>query len=226
MTWFPEDVSKTGYLIDNLFYLAFTLVVITFIIVLACLLYFLYQYRARQGHQAYYTKGDSPRALGLTLALALIVFVVIDVNLAFHDHEAWEVIWRKPDSAKTLEIRVEPEQFVWNAHYAGPDGIFETADDVKIINDLHIPVHTPILVSLKSKDVIHSFFLPNFRIKQDAVPGVTTHLTFEAIKEGTFDIACAEHCGLGHYRMKGLLTAESADAFSSWLKQHSLKGAA
>jgi len=121
-------------------------------------------------------------------------------------------------------VRVEPEQFAWNAQYAGPDGVFDTADDVRVINDLHVPIGRPVLVSLKSKDVIHSFFLPNFRIKQDAVPGIVTHLTFEATKTGTYDIACAQLCGLGHYRMRGELTVDSQKDFDKWILSNSNKG--
>jgi cytochrome c oxidase subunit 2 len=119
MTWFPEDASKTGFLIDHLFYLAFGLTAVTFVIVLALLLYFLVRYRGKKGQKAYYTKGDSPKAVLLTLILALTVFIVLDINLAVHDHLAWEKIWSKPDPSKALEIRVKPEQFVWNAEYAG-----------------------------------------------------------------------------------------------------------
>ena len=224
MTWFPENVSTTGHLIDQLFYLAFALISVTFTLVLSLLTYFLIRYRSRSGRSAYYTKGNSPKAVALTLVLAAIVFLAIDVNLAFHDAAAWEIIWAKPDPAKVLELRVEPEQFAWNAQYAGPDGVFDTADDVKVINGLHIPIGKPILVSLKSRDVIHSFFLPNFRIKQDAVPGIVTHLTFEATKKGVYEIVCAQLCGLGHYRMRGELTIDSQEDFNKWISDNSNKG--
>ena len=167
-------------------------------------------YRSRESHKAYYTRGNSPKAYLLTALLALVVFIGLDVNLALHDHEAWEKIWEKPNFETALLIHVKPQQFVWNAEYAGSDGVFGTADDVKIQNDLHIPVGRQIVVSLESQDVIHSFFLPQFRIKQDAIPGVKTMLSFEAKKTGVFDIACAQHCGLGHYRMRGTMTVDNA----------------
>lgn len=223
MTWFPVDASKNGFLIDDLFYLAFGLTAVTFIIVLALLLYFLIRYRERPGQKAYYTRGNSRKALIFTGVLAFLVFVGLDVNLAFHDHLAWEQIWKKPDLSKALQIRVKPKQFVWDAEYAGPDGRFDTPDDVKVENNLHIPIYTPIMASLESQDVIHSFFLPQFRIKQDAVPGMVTHLTFEAVKPGVFDIACAQHCGLGHYRMRGSLTVESEEDFRKWLQDNASK---
>jgi cytochrome c oxidase subunit II len=216
MNWFPEDASKTGHLIDGLFYLGFWITSFTFLLVIGILVYFLVRYREREGHKAVYMEGDGRGALALTLSLALAVFVLIDINLAYHDHKAWDEIWKKPDDS-ALVVKVKPEQFVWNAEYAGPDGRFDTGDDVKVINDIHIPLGRPVLVSLESKDVIHSFFLPHFRIKQDAVPGIITHMAFEAVKAGSYEIACAEHCGLGHYRMKGLLTVDSAQDFDIWL---------
>lgn len=223
MKWFPDDVSRSGFVVDNLFYLALFLTSAAFAAVLVLLLYFLVRYRGHAGHKAFYTRGDSLKAVGSTIIFAIAVFFLIDVNLAFHDHAAWEVLWKKPEPGQALEILVEPEQFVWNARYAGPDAQFGTADDAVTVNDLHIPVDRPVLVSLKSKDVIHSFFLPNFRIKQDAVPGVITRLAFEAVKTGVYDIACAEHCGLGHYRMRGTLTVEAKEAFESWLSRNSKK---
>ena len=222
-TWFPEDISKSGHVVDQLFYLALSLTTVAFVAVLGILFYFLIRYRSGANPKAHYTKGDSRPALVLTLTLAILVFILIDLNLAFHDDEAWSVLWKKPGAGQALEILVEPEQFAWNATYAGADGVIGTADDVKTLNDVHIPVNRPIVIDLRSKDVIHSFFLPNFRIKQDAVPGIVTHLTFEAVKTGNYEIACAEHCGLGHYRMRGALTVHTPEEFDAWLSQNAPK---
>ncbi|PIQ85057.1 MAG: cytochrome c oxidase subunit II [Candidatus Omnitrophica bacterium CG11_big_fil_rev_8_21_14_0_20_45_26] len=219
---FPQNISKSGEWVDRLFYLGLILTSIAFVLVIATLIYFLIRYRCQANQKAYYTHGDSKKAIGLTLALAIIVFFAIDINLAVHDHFAWEEIWGRATNAKNpLQIEVMPEQFAWNIRYAGNDGIFGTADDVATINEMHIPVNRPINVALKSKDVIHSFFIPNFRIKQDAVPGLVTYLSFQAVQTGQFDIACAEHCGLGHYRMRGQLTVEDEAAWQKWLAEKS-----
>lgn len=196
-----------------------------FAAVLGVLGYCLVRYRARPGHRAYYTHGESRGALGLTAGLALAVFVLIDLNLAYHDHYAWERIWGSPPPAQdAVRVQVMPEQFAWNIRYAGPDGHFRTADDVTTINQLHIPVDRPVLVQLSSRDVIHSFFLPNLRIKMDAVPGLVTSLTFQGRVPGTYDLACAEHCGFGHYRMRGYLTIEPPEAFDAWLTAQAAEG--
>jgi len=226
MSTFPLDISTTGYLVDRLFWLATGLTGVAFAAVVGALGYFLVRYRARPGRTAFYTHGNSPRALLLTGGLALAVFLLIDVNLAYHDHVAWAVVWGAPPSVnEALRVEIMPEQFAWNIRYAGPDGQFRTADDVTTINQLHIPVNRPVLVQLSSKDVIHSFFLPNLRIKMDAVPGMVTSLYFQAKRPGTYDIACAEHCGFGHYRMRGFLVVEeSAQAFDAWLTEQTKEG--
>ena len=162
---FPEDASAVGHYVDALFYLALTLTGIAFVLVVGILIFFMIRYRARKGGKAYHTYGNSRKAVFLTLLLALIVFFAIDVNLAFHDHFAWEKTWGKPPQGHPLLIEVQPQQFAWNIRYAGPDGEFKTQDDVTTTNQMHVPVDRPVIVALQSKDVVHSFFLPNFRIK-------------------------------------------------------------
>ena len=226
MPTFPPDISTTGYFVDRLFWLATGLTGVAFVAVVGALGYFLVRYRARPGRTAFYTHGNSPRALLLTGGLALSVFLLIDVNLAYHDHQAWQEVWGSPPrAADALCVQIMPEQFAWNIRYAGPDGIFRTSDDVTTINQLHVPVNRPVIVQLSSKDVIHSFFLPNLRIKMDAVPGMVTSLYFQTTQPGTYDIACAEHCGFGHYRMRGfLIVEESEQAFEGWLTEQAGEG--
>ncbi len=219
LTLFPKNASAAGAEVDQLFYLASWLTGIAFVLVLGILFYFLIRYRERPGHKPVYTKGESAGARIFTLSLAFIVFVVIDINLAVHDHWAWDKVFGRPDdsAAPALHIQILAQQFAWNIRYAGPDGKFKTADDITTINQLHIPVGRPVLLQLKSKDVMHSFFIPNFRVKQDVLPGMITMLPFQAKETGTFDIACSEHCGLGHYRMRGVLTAETPAEFENFL---------
>ncbi|MBI3319935.1 MAG: cytochrome c oxidase subunit II [Candidatus Omnitrophica bacterium] len=222
---FPVDISTTGHYVDGLFWLASGLTGVAFLAVIGALGYFLLRYRAHPARRAYYTHGDSRGAIGVTSGLALLVFLLIDVNLAYHDHAAWEAVWGTPPLAKeALHVEIMPEQFAWNIRYAGPDGVFRTADDVTTINQLHVPANRPVVVQLSSKDVIHSFFLPNLRIKMDAVPGMVTSLYFQAKTPGTYEIACAEHCGFGHYRMRGFLVVESTEAFTTWMAEQAKEG--
>ena len=108
------------------------------------------------------------------------------------------------------------KQFNWEVVYAGPDGKFDTADDRTFDNEIHVPVGKPVRLELRSKDVIHSFFLPNLRLKQDVVPGRVIDAWFEATKTGKYELPCAMLCGFGHSGMKGYLFVETPEAFDQW----------
>ncbi|MFI5179626.1 MAG: hypothetical protein ACHQO8_13730, partial [Vicinamibacterales bacterium] len=144
----------------------------------------------------------------------------------------------QPSLSGAVVVRVVAEQFAWNVHYPGPDGQFGTTslalvsptnplgldrgspfgkDDIIVIGQLHVPVGRPLIIQLSSKDVIHSFGVPAMRVKQDAIPGLLTPIWFTPIRTGDFDIACSQLCGLGHYRMRGVITVESEEAFRKFL---------
>jgi cytochrome c oxidase subunit II len=118
-------------------------------------------------------------------------------------------------------VAVHASQFEWNATHAGPDELLGTGDDIAIRNQIHIPVNRPVVVTLTAEDVIHSFNVHAFRVKQDAVPGMTIRVWFEATEPGEYELACAELCGLGHYRMRAVVTVHTADSYARWLSEHS-----
>ncbi len=215
----PKDVSLDGYRIDNVIQYTDTVITIYFSLVILALIFFIFKYRARSGHTAVYDKGDSKKHVMATIAMGLLVFFSIDVvieTMSFRDLK--EAFWNFPKGENVLKVEVMPQQFAWNFRYAGPDGAFNTDDDVvPALNQMHIPVNTPVLIQIAPFDVIHSFFIPNFRVKQDATPGMVNTMWFQAVETGNFEIACAELCGNGHYRMKGYLTVESQEAFEQWL---------
>ena len=207
----PEGVSSYAGEIDGIFRLILWITGIIFFIVEGLLLFFLFRYRHREGRRARYTHGNNRVEVVWT-----IVPAVICVVLALLSRAAWaEIKQRMPPGA--LQVEVTGEQFAWNIRYPGPDGRFGTADDILVLNQLHFPVGRPVVATLRSKDVIHSFFLPEFRVKQDAVPGMTSRIWFDATRTGQWEIACAELCGLGHYRMKGSVTVETPEEFEKWL---------
>jgi cytochrome c oxidase subunit 2 len=209
----PENVSTYGGQIDDLFYLILWITGVIFILVELLLLFFLFRYRHREGRVPRYTHGSNRLEVIWT-----IVPAVICVVLALMSRRSWaEIKQNMPQGAMNVEVTAE--QFAWNIRYPGPDGKLETADDVVTLNQLHFPVGRPLIVTLRSKDVIHSFFLPEFRVKQDAVPGMTTRIWLEATRVGNWEIACAELCGLGHYRMKGFVTVETPEEFERWLAE-------
>jgi cytochrome c oxidase subunit 2 len=138
-----------------------------------------------------------------------------------------------------LTIEVTAEQSAWNIHYPGKDGKFGrtsafllthnpvgldrndpgAGDDLLLIGELHVPVNRPVRIRLRSKDVLHSFFLPMQRIKQDVVPGMTIDVWFVPTQVGDYEIGCAELCGFGHYQMRGLLRVESSEASDNFLAE-------
>ncbi|HEV8325358.1 MAG TPA: cytochrome C oxidase subunit II, partial [Myxococcota bacterium] len=116
-------------------------------------------------------------------------------------------------------------QWAWDARYPGPDGKFNTKDDIVTLNDIRVPVNTPVVFELASVDVIHSFYLPNFRVKNDAMPGMINHLWFTSKETGIFEIACAQHCGVNHYKMRALLHVLPRDGYDRWAAEASANSA-
>jgi cytochrome c oxidase subunit 2 len=169
------------------------------------------RYRSRPGRAAAYLHGHLGAEVIWTVVPALIV-----IWLAFGSQRVWSKI-QGPPPAHQVELEVQAEQFAWNIRYPGPDGRLHTPDDLETINQLHLPVGQVVLIRLTSKDVIHSFFLPEFRLKRDAVPGFTGRVWLQATKTGNYEIVCAELCGSGHYRMRGFLTIDTPEAFQAWL---------
>jgi cytochrome c oxidase subunit 2 len=209
----PEGVSSYSGRVDGLFYLILWITGIIFVVVEALLLFFLFRYRRREGRRARYTHGNNRLEVIWT-----IVPAVICVVLALLSRRTWaEIKQQIPKDA--MQVEITGEQFAWNIRYAGPDGKLGTADDIVTLNQLHFPVGRPVVATLRSKDVIHSFFLPEFRVKQDAVPGMSTRIWFDAMRVGHWEIACAELCGLGHYRMKGFVTVETQEEYEKWLSE-------
>jgi cytochrome c oxidase subunit 2 len=118
-------------------------------------------------------------------------------------------------------VQVFGRQFEWRFRYWGPDRKFGTPDDFVKLAELHVPVDRPVIVKLQTRDVLHSFWLPNARLKQDLLPGRTIPQWFEITKPGRYPIACAELCGNGHTTMQATLIAESEAEYSDWVGKQS-----
>jgi cytochrome c oxidase subunit 2 len=147
--------------------------------------------------------------------------------IAVYQMDAWASVKMRPpttvvngqEAPKPPVAEVTGRQFEWRIRYPGADGVLGTPDDIHTVNDLHLPVGEVIMLHIKSEDVLHSFFLPNLRIKQDVIPGMLQRMWFQANRTGSFDIVCAELCGWGHYKMKGRVTFESPSRFQAWLDE-------
>lgn len=214
LQWLPENVSTFGGEIDSLFYLIYYITAATFVLVTVLMVVFLVMYREQPGRRATYTHGNTSLEIIWTIIPAAILIV-----LSFMSVSTWAKVKRQaPDS--DFELQVVAKQFNWDVVYPGADGKFGTDDDVKFDNDLHVPVNKVVRIQLSAKDVIHSFFLPNLRLKQDAVPGRTILVWFEATKPGKYEIPCAELCGFGHSGMKGWLHVHTAEEYKKWAEEN------
>ncbi len=216
--WLPVDVSQNGHAIDHLYYFILWLTGSVFVGTELALFYFIWRYDARTHTEpAKFVHGSHKLEVVWTiLPAATLVF------LAIYQMNVWAADkMRRPPGLPLAEIT--GRQFEWRIRYPGRDGRLHTPDDIFEVNDLHVPVGEEVLLALKSEDVLHSFFLPNFRLKQDAVPGMRQMVWFQPTKAGQYDIVCAELCGWGHYKMKGRLTVETRADFEAWLEQKRLE---
>ena len=219
----PFDASLDGFRNDALFNITTLMVTVLFVIVSGILLWAVVMHRKGR-HRAQYERGIGRRHLVFTILITAVIFFGVDGTLLVDSYlDLDQVLWKFPRAEDhPLEIEILAQQWSWNVRYAGPDGKFDTPDDVVTLDDLHVPVGRPVVVHMKSKDVVHSFFLPNFRIKQDVVPGVETRAWFVGKVLGRYELGCAQHCGVNHYKMRGLVTVESAEAFEAWLRTQSI----
>ena len=236
--YMPPDYSAHGPDLDKLNANVHWLMLILFIGWGLLFAFMLLRFRASKHPKANYhgtTSHISTYAEGAILLIEIVLLVFFSIPL-------WARWTSRPDpSENPLEIHVVAEQFAWNIHYPGADGVFgktdvkfvtsanplgidpsdpNAKDDVATLNQLHLEVNRPVFIRITSKDVIHSFSLPYMRVKQDATPGMIVPVHFTPIKTSgaeTWEIACAQLCGLGHYRMKGQFQVHTKDEFNKWL---------
>ncbi len=238
---FPGDAATNASGVDSLFWMATWMGAVAFALVVAILAWCMIAYRARPGHRAVYATGETKGARTFTGVFALGVFCILDVSLAIKDHAVHaEMYGEPPAEAEANVVECLARQFEWRFRWPGADGRFgglesdpAATDDVTSVNILRIPDDRPTILRLRSIDVIHSFFLPHFRTKQDAVPGMFTSIVIRpksvaemaaaglpvnAEGRHEFDVACAELCGLGHYSMdKGRVIVLPRAEYDAWL---------
>ena len=219
MDWMlPPGASTYAGDIDRIYYLILIITGIAFVVVEAGLIWFLFKYRARPGRVAHYTHG-SLKAEVIWTAIPAVTVVVIGVLSG----KLWTRL-KGHDSvpADAIQMAIHAKQFEWNVRYAGPDGALETTDDFTVRNQLHVPVGRPVAIMLDSEDVIHSFNVHAFRVKQDAVPGMKIRVWFTATQPGEYEVACAELCGLGHYKMRAVVTVHTEESYRQWLSSRTV----
>ena len=216
---YPRDVSVEGHRIDRLLNVTSVFVGILFLIMAVWMGIAIVKHGRRHG--ARHDHGSAKKQIIKALALSALIFFIVDGNLFVNSMiDLDEAFWnfaKAETSPDAVRIEINAHQWAWDARYAGSDGEFGTADDIVTLNDIRVPRGVPVVLALRSVDVIHSFYVPNLRQKVDVVPGTTTHLWFAARETGQFEIACAQHCGVHHYKMRGVLTIYEPERYRAWL---------
>jgi cytochrome c oxidase subunit 2 len=218
--WFPQNVSTYGGSIDALFHMITWMVGITFVLTEVALVWFILRFSKKDSSKADYTHGSHVLEMVWTAIPAVLLLVI-----AFSQMEVWsDVKINFPTdegdaySKERPMMEVYASQFDWRARYPDEEGNFNGVDVIESAYDIYVPVDTKVVFHLKSRDVLHSFFVPEFRLKQDAVPGMTIPVWFEAMEEGSYDLICAELCGWGHYKMAGKVHVLSQEDYTAWLE--------
>jgi cytochrome c oxidase subunit 2 len=208
-------VSTFAPQIDRMYYLILIITGVVFVLTEVLLLGFVFAYRHREGRKAEYIHGNVAAEVIWTAVPFLIV-----IWIALASRGVWASI-KDPANIPpdAMEVRVVAKQFEWNVVYPGPDGTLDTPDDFTSRNRLEVPVGRPVKVLLQAEDVIHSFWVRELRLKQDAVPGMEILVWFEATAPGEFAIGCAELCGNGHTRMRGTLIVHDEAGYQQWLSE-------
>lgn len=237
--WLPEVASAHGVDVDK--QLNFTLGIAGIAFVLAHILLGIFLWRFGRGKPGPALYWHEHRGMEITWT---VVTAVIFVGLGLQGSQIWARQYLTDAPANALTIEVTGQQFAWNVRYAGPDGKFgrtrpdkvddaegnyiglddddpASADDITAQNVIAVPVNRPVKVIVRSRDVLHSFFVPVLRVKQDAVPGMGIPVQFTATKVGEYEVACAELCGMQHYKMRARFLVMTEPDFNAWLKSRS-----
>jgi cytochrome c oxidase subunit 2 len=233
----PPNASAHGFQIDHIIEFAHWFMGALFLGWSAFFIYVLWRFRKSRNPVASHEGVTSGISTHLEFAVVLIEAVLL-IGFAIP-------LWAKrvnafPPEKDAIVVRAVGQQFGWNFHLAGPDGVFgrqEVAlvtnsnplgldpsdpaghDDLVVLGELHVPVDRNVIIDLSSKDVIHNFCLPSMRIAQDAIPGQVIPMWFRPIKTGTYEVVCGQLCGLGHFGMKGTLVVDTPTDYQAWLKE-------
>jgi cytochrome c oxidase subunit 2 len=233
----PIDVSAHGAIIDQIIIIMHWFMGLLFVGWGIFFIYCLIRFRQRPGHKA--SAEESHSKLPKFIEVAVVIFeAAVLIGLSY---PAWSKLKTNfPSEKESTVVRIVAQQFVWNIHYPGRDGAFgrtdaklisdsnplgidlndsQAKDDIITVNQLHFPVNKPVIAHLTSKDVIHSFFIPVLRVKQDANPGMVIPIWWEAKQTGQFEIACAQLCGNGHTLMRGFVSIDSPEEFKTWMTE-------
>jgi cytochrome c oxidase subunit 2 len=229
--WWTPIASNWGF-IDTTIIITFWITGVVFVAIIAFMAYCVWKFK--QGSQADYQPENKKLEVWLTVLTSIGVAAMLAPGLI-----VWDDFVTVPEDA--TEFEVVGQQWQWNFRLPGEDGVLGKSstqnitdvnplglvqddpnglDDIIIsAADLHLPVDKPVKVLLRSIDVLHDFYVPDFRAKMDLVPGMVTYFWFTPTKTGTYEILCAELCGVGHHIMRGTVIVDNAEAYQAWLQE-------
>ncbi len=220
---FLVQASTYAGSIDGLIMLVFVLVGFWFLAAEGIFFWLIWRFRARPGEKSQYLTGKEKHVKRwVTIPHALVL--VCDVFIIIGSVRVWyNVKQQLPEADST--IRIIGQQWAWTFQHPGPDNELDTADDIFMVNDLHVEVEKTYHFRLESRDVLHSFSVPVFRLKQDAVPGRAITGWFTPTRTGEHDVQCAEICGIGHGIMAARIHIQDANTHAQWIAENSTSAA-
>ncbi len=236
--WLPPLASEHGAGIDRMISYLLATVGGLFVVGHFVLGYFVWRF-GREGRVTFRLASPKAERRWSLIPVVLMTFIAEGGVFAL-GLPVWAKFYAASAPADAIPLEVTAEQFAWNVRYPGEDGRFgrtdprlmsldnplgldkndpAAKDDIVVLNEIYLPVNRPARIHLRSKDTIHSFFLPNLRVKQDAVPGMTIEIWFVPTAVGTYELACTQLCGFGHFTMRGLLRVVPSEEFEKWKKE-------
>ena len=215
--FYVENASSFASDIDNLFEVVTWIIGFWFFVVFGTFVYFIVKFRRKKGVKAQYVAGEKHSETKWTHYPHYAV-IAFDVAIIALNIFVWVDIKQTLPPRDNL-VRVIGQQWSWTFVHAGPDGELDTPDDIATANDLHVKVDNTYHFELQSRDVLHNFSVPAFRLRQDAVPGRTINGWFKPTKTGTYDLQCAEMCGYGHGIMGAAITVHTKENYNETMDQ-------
>ncbi len=216
--------STYAHTIDHLFILIAIIVGFWLIAAESMMFALIFKFRAKDGRPTQYITGEEPH-LKRWISIPHYLIIACDIVILAGAITVWYNIKQVMPPADAT-VRVIGQQWAWSFQQAGADGILDTADDIRTVGEMHVVVNTTYHFELVSRDVVHSFAIPAFRLKQDALPGRTISGWFRPNRIGTYDIQCTQMCGIGHALMAGRIIVETPQDHAAWLLRNSNPAAA
>jgi len=224
--YYVESASSFAGDIDAIFNLILVLVGFWFILSELVFFYFILRFRKKDGVAAEYISGEE-KSQKRWITYPHLAVLVCDIFIVVGAVRVWYHVKQDvPQEPTAQTIRVVAQQWAWSFVHPGADGKLDTPDDIYTVDDLHVQKDTLYYAQIEARDVVHSFSVPVFRLKQDAIPGRVITAWFRPTKTGAWDIQCAEICGIGHGLMGARIHVDSPAEHAAWLAEHSTRSVA